>query len=267
MQQLRRRHARLLKGKTTRRRLTHANNYLIVESRRPCESVATKPTVQHIGHPRSATRAATPAPKDSQGCAVRWTMAQASPSERFSELLGCPISRSLTTSCVGPELRPLPSPGITRLHRYCGPLRHPSAPGLSLTGVRLIIPDHALGLPVLRALSLCACCRQYPVQQLGVVLAHLTQPYQPSPIRRSGRPAHRPFRGLLGVHSRRGLHTLARSPLVTANRRLQLFRYLHDCSDCFRLEQIARWDLHPLESAALSRRTPKAVDRLGTIPT
>src|SRR5271168_4328956 len=45
---------------------------------------------------------------------------------------------------------------------HCEPLRHPSAPGLSLTGVRLIIPDHAVGLPVLRALSLCTCRRQYP---------------------------------------------------------------------------------------------------------
>ena len=36
-----------------------------------------------------------------------------------------------------------------------------------------------------------------------------TQPYQPSPIWQSGRPAHRPFRGLLGVHSRYGLHTRA----------------------------------------------------------
>src|SRR6516162_5596676 len=51
--------------------------------------------------------------------------------------------------------------------------------------------------------------------------------------------------------------TLARSPIVTANRRLQPFRYLHDCSDCFRLERIAGWALHPLESAAFSRRTPK----------
>ncbi len=34
--------------------------------------------------------------------------------------------------------------------------------------------------------------------------------------------------------------------------------YLHDCSDCFRLEQLAGWDLHPLEGAALSRRTPEA---------
>src|SRR5467141_5098928 len=83
-------------------------------------------------------------------------------SEHVSELLGCPISRSLTACCVCLEPRPLPSPGITRLQRYYEPLRHPSAPGLSLAGVRLIIPDHALGLPVLRALSLCTCCRHYP---------------------------------------------------------------------------------------------------------
>jgi hypothetical protein len=40
-------------------------------------------------------------------------------------------------------------------------------------------------------------------------LAHSAQPYQPSPKGLSGRPAHRPFRGLLGVHSRYGLHTRA----------------------------------------------------------
>src|SRR5271169_1137717 len=39
--------------------------------------------------------------------------------------------------------------------------------------------------------------------------AHFTQPCQPSPIWLSGRPAHCPFRGLLGVHSRYGLHTRA----------------------------------------------------------
>src|SRR5216683_4196550 len=39
--------------------------------------------------------------------------------------------------------------------------------------------------------------------------AHFTQPYQPSPKGSSGRPAHCPFRGLLGVHSRYGLHTRA----------------------------------------------------------
>lgn len=39
--------------------------------------------------------------------------------------------------------------------------------------------------------------------------AHSPRPYQPSPKGLSGRPAHRPFRGLLGVHSCYGLHTRA----------------------------------------------------------
>ena len=48
-----------------------------------------------------------------------------------------------------------------------------------------------------------------PAQRLGVCFAHSIQPYQPSPKGLSGRPAHRPFRGLLGVHSRCGPHTRA----------------------------------------------------------
>jgi hypothetical protein len=54
--------------------------------------------------------------------------------------------------------------------------------------------------------------------------------------------------------------TLTRSPkFVTAIRGLQTLRRLHACSGCFRLERIAGWGLHPLESAAFSRRTPKPV--------
>jgi hypothetical protein len=30
------------------------------------------------------------------------------------------------------------------------------------SGFRLVIADHAQGLPVFRALSLCTCCRHYP---------------------------------------------------------------------------------------------------------
>src|ERR1700730_3302159 len=111
-------------------------------------------------------------------------------SEHVSELLGCPISRSLTACCVCLEPRPLPSTGITRLQRYYEPPRHPSAPGLSLTGLRLIIPDHALGLPVLRALSLCTCCRHYPGAADG------RSPRSKSPIRIS----------LPRFHFRVGLH-------------------------------------------------------------
>jgi len=47
------------------------------------------------------------------------------------------------------------------------PLRIPTAPGLSLAGVRLIIPDHVVGPPVLRTLSLCTCRRHYPGTAAG----------------------------------------------------------------------------------------------------
>jgi len=94
-----------------------------------------------------------------------FTLSRATPSavsEHSSEFIGCPISRSVATYCVCLELRSLPSTGVTRLPRYYEPLRHPRAPSLSLTGFRLVIADHALGLPVFRTLSLCTCRRHYP---------------------------------------------------------------------------------------------------------
>src|SRR5437773_7927376 len=94
---------------------------------------------------------------------------------------------------------------------------------------------------------------------MTLTLRSFTQSCQPSPIWLSGRPAHRPFRGLLGVHSRYGLHTRAvtvfRDTLI---RRLQPFRCLHDCSGCFRLERLPGGAYTHWKSAALSRRTPKA---------
>ena len=131
-------------------------------------------------------------------------------SEHFSELIGCPISRSVTTYCVCPELRPLPSTGITRLQRYYEPLRHPRAPGLSLAGFRLVVaPTTPWGFPCCVRFPCVHAAATTPAQRLGVLLRSFTQPYQPSPKGSSGRPAHCPFRGLLGVHSRCGLHTRA----------------------------------------------------------
>ena len=92
-------------------------------------------------------------------------------SPSFTSHIGCPISRSLTTSCVCLELRLLPSTGVTRLQRYYEPLRHPRAPGPSLAGVRLLTAERALAFPVLRALSLCTCCRQYPGTAAGILFA------------------------------------------------------------------------------------------------
>src|SRR5713101_1234303 len=89
----------------------------------------------------------------------------------------------------------------------------------------------------------------------------LAHPYHPSPKPLSGRPAHRPFRGLLGVHSRCGLHTRAVTKIVTVIRRLQTFRRLHACSGCFRLERSPGGPCTHWKSAALSRRTWKADTR------
>src|SRR5262249_6378461 len=72
-------------------------------------------------------------------------------SEHYWGLLGSsPIPPSFVTSCVSFQLRPLPSPGITRLHRYYEPLRHPRRPGLALASRQLTAPRRSpLGLPVL----------------------------------------------------------------------------------------------------------------------
>ena len=156
---------------------------------------------------------------------------------------------SFSTYCVDLELRPLPSTGITRLPRYYRPLRHPKAPGLSLAGVRLVIADHAKGLPVLRALTLCTCYRHYPGAATGDTLRSFPQPYQPSPKWSSGRPARCPFRGLLSVHSRYGLHTRWIAYSDSLHWRLQPLRYLHDCSNCFRPERFSRVGLSPTGKA------------------
>ena len=125
-------------------------------------------------------------------------------SEHSAEFIGCPISRSFTTYCVCLELRSLPSTGITRLKRYYEPLRHPKAPGLSLTGLRLVVADRALGLPVFVRFPCVHAAATTSAQRLDVSLRSFIQTWQPSPKGLSGRPAHCPFRGLLGVHSRCG---------------------------------------------------------------
>src|SRR6516225_2503023 len=64
---------------------------------------------------------------------------------------------------------------------------------------------------------------------------------------------------MVGLPGSAGLPQMAAyvaSRPLPRTRRLQTFRLLHACSGCFRLERIAGWGLHPLESAAFSRRTP-----------
>jgi hypothetical protein len=90
-----------------------------------------------------------------------------------------------------------------------------------------------------------------PVQRMGVVFARIAQPCQPSPVPRPDRPAHRPFRGLLSVHSRCGLHT--RTVTVCRNR----YPKASDTSSppCLLRSlpagAVAGWGLHPLERRRL----------------
>ena len=109
---------------------------------------------------------------------------------------------------TAPEVRPLPSTNVTWLLRYYGPVRHPTRPGLSLTGVRLVLANHRWGFP---------CYADFLLRRAVVIT-----PAGPS----TGIKDHSPecngcglplycwrvgscevcFRGLLDVHSRYGPH-------------------------------------------------------------
>ena len=94
---------------------------------------------------------------------------------------------------------------------HCETLRLPTAPGLSLAGIRLIIPDHAVGSPALRTLSLCTCRRHYPGAASGRMISARNPAVSAFPERSSGPPAHRPFRGSAFTHVT--AWTLALSPI------------------------------------------------------
>ena len=53
-----------------------------------------------VGHPRSATRAATPAPKDSQGCAVWYSMAQAGSAAAAAPRIRCAPAQEGAVRCA-----------------------------------------------------------------------------------------------------------------------------------------------------------------------
>src|SRR5271165_6912705 len=175
------------------------------------------------------------------GSRVLPSLSRATPSavsEHCSELIGRPISRSFPTCCVCLELRSLPSPGVTRLQRYYEPLRHPKAPGLSLAGVRLLIPDHAVGLPVLRALSFIYVLPPLP-RCSDWASSSLFSPSRVSlPRKRRRVGLHIVLFEACSAFARVAARTLAQSPIRDQlHRRLQPFRHLHDCSGCFRLER------------------------------
>jgi hypothetical protein len=100
-------------------------------------------------------------------------------------------SRSLHSSRREPSRPALALPPQSAAQRRCdgGIVASVTLPvATPLLGLlKLSVPINGVFVPFNR-------CASTPVQRLSVVFAHLTQPCQPSPKLRSGRPAHRPFR-------------------------------------------------------------------------
>src|SRR5712692_4091874 len=191
-----------------------------------------------------------------------FTLARATPSaasEHLSELIGFPISRSFTTYCVCLELRSLPSTGITQLQRYYEPLRHPNAPSLSLAGFRLVVAlTTPWGFPCCVRFPCVHATATTPAQHLGVLFSLSHPAVSGFPERVVGSACASSFSrlaqrslALRPAHSR--CHQfVTRIPKASASSLPPwLLRLLPAGA-------VAGWDLHPLESAALSRRTPEA---------
>jgi hypothetical protein len=167
-----------------------------------------------------------------------------------------------------PEVRPLPSTGITRLPRYYEPVRRPRRPGLSLAGVRLgsASPPSRVSR-VASDLPVQACRRHYPggTMDPDVARARAWSMTAAFPATMPGRlpqqdtfeacsafthvtaclfaePLERPF----SSRAPTGWLPPRSSRLLPAG------------------ATVAGWELHPLKIAAFARRTLSGVTTLRT---
>ena len=116
-------------------------------------------------------------------------------------------------------------------------------------------PSHPLGLPVLLRSPYARMPPPIPRWNRRVLVSLSSPPIAAFPVSKAGRLPHQHFQGLLSVHC-----TLqpagSRSHLCDPfHRRLQSIRYLHDCSDCYRLERqlpggsVSHWVIAPFHGA------------------
>ena len=141
----------------------------------PCSVSTSRSSNRTGGFPASGSRR-------------RRTLLRVTRSATSEHLLGLPgsspIPRPLVALRVSLQLRPLPSTGVTRLPRYCGPLRHPTRPGLALTSCRLTHLRSPLGLPVLRLLPVACMPSPIPRQDRATCSLILLRRRRPSPNER-----------------------------------------------------------------------------------
>ena len=144
----------------------------------------------------------------------------------------------VVASCVRLQLRPLPSTGITRLRRYCEPLRHPSQPGPSLASCQLIHTAITAGTSRVAYGPLCLHAVANTPAGLMEFFCSLVRFHQLRPSLEPGRvgscitlfEACSAFTHVTAC-------TLAKSPSDSLHQRLQQSRCLHRCSDCYRVER------------------------------
>ena len=112
------------------------------------------PTISYLPSLWPATRSATP--------------------EFLVEFCGFPISDSSSLCIVSLEPGPLSSTGITRLHRYYEPLRHPAVPSSAPHEAPVgCAHSHTAGLPVLPlSSSFVHAVVSTPAQSVGACFAH-----------------------------------------------------------------------------------------------
>src|SRR6516164_6885884 len=167
--------------------------------------------------------------------------------------------RSFPTYCVRLELRPLPSTGVTQLQRCYEPLRHPKAPGLSLAGFQLVVAlTTPWGFPCCVRFPCVHAVATTPAQRLGVLLRSFT-PSRISLPRKGGRVGLRiVLFEACSAFTRVTACTLALSPIRdTLSEGFSHF-VTSIAAPAASGWSVAGWDLHPLESAALSRGTPNS---------
>jgi hypothetical protein len=158
-----------------------------------------------------------------------------------------PISLSIVASCVRLQLRLLPSTGVTRLRQYYEPLRHPSHPGLSLASCQLTHTAITAGTSRVAHGPLCL----HAVANTPAGLMELVRSYRSTNFGLPTKPGRVGSCVSLFEACSAFTHvtacTLAESPCDPLHQRLQQFRCLHYCSDCYRVERTSsRAGLPPL---------------------
>jgi hypothetical protein len=168
-----------------------------------------------------------------------------------------PLSRWSPLLPLALELRSLPSPGVTRLRRYYGPLRLPRRPGLALAGVRLGHAPTAWGLP---------CCVASPCADIPSPRPRWDRRWdRVAPLKNlRRRPSPRScrvgshikcFRGLLSVHSRYGLPARGTAWRSFASKASAISLPPSPLRLLPAGATVAGWELHPLKMDTFARRT------------